>query len=551
MTLLLFALAAVGKDGGGLPVTVTEELKIRYWTLDQRLPSHPDQPVFNYVEEVNRLSVHGQGGGWQVWAQVDEVALGANRYYLDDVLYVERELVDPSTTSWLPRSSWANLEKVALRRDTGWGQIHLGDFYAAFGRGVSLNLNRNVDIDVDTSIQGVKAVAHPGAWDLTAVAGQLNRQQVVLDNPNLGISGDLRHSVVGLRAERFGLGVTNVGAHAVAWQFVDEQGLAEGLAALGGPPDAVIGGLTVEAQGLLGLDWYAEADHFSYPTNTLFGGEASEPGYALYGSAAAYWGSTVWLLEAKDYQNAERVNSTLGRELYEVAVAPTLEYERSTSEDSAAALNSNDLVGARLRVDWSARDGLIPYASLGLFRDEELGGLHFNRTPETIVHGLTGLELIQGHWAVLLNAGVRVDRRDQGEADYGADRQVHGDLDLKFPLGHGYLGNISAGMEHFSWGVNPLQQSDYFEMENAFSIQKGSDVALIAYLDRTTNPLVDTTGNLSDDLYGALELQVKPSSALTAKVFYGAYKAGIRCSGGQCRTLPGFDGARVSLVASF
>jgi NADH-quinone oxidoreductase subunit L len=39
--------------------------------------------------------------------------------------------------------------------------------------------------------------------------------------------------------------------------------------------------------------------------------------------------------------------------------------------------------------------------------------------------------------------------------------------------------------------------------------------------------------------------------ALTIKAFYGAYKSGIRCSGGQCRVLPGFEGARVSLVASF
>ena len=62
---------------------------------------------------------------------------------------------------------------------------------------------------------------------------------------------------------------------------------------------------------------------------------------------------------------------------------------------------------------------------------------------------------------------------------------------------------------------------------------------------------MDSTGNLSDAVYGAAELQVKPMSALTIKAFYGSYKAGIRCSGGQCRLLPGFNGARLSLVGSF
>ena len=62
---------------------------------------------------------------------------------------------------------------------------------------------------------------------------------------------------------------------------------------------------------------------------------------------------------------------------------------------------------------------------------------------------------------------------------------------------------------------------------------------------------MNTTGNLSEATYGGLELQVKPTPALTAKAFYGAQKAGIRCSGGQCRLLPGFEGARFSLVGTF
>ena len=60
-----------------------------------------------------------------------------------------------------------------------------------------------------------------------------------------------------------------------------------------------------------------------------------------------------------------------------------------------------------------------------------------------------------------------------------------------------------------------------------------------------------STGNLGEDLYGAVELQWKPQPATTLKAFYGAYRAGIRCAGGQCRQLPGFNGAKVALTTTF
>ena len=65
------------------------------------------------------------------------------------------------------------------------------------------------------------------------------------------------------------------------------------------------------------------------------------------------------------------------------------------------------------------------------------------------------------------------------------------------------------------------------------------------------NPLLDTTGNLAENLYGAVEVQWQPNSQTDLRLFYGAYKDGIRCSGGQCRQLPGFEGARVSFNGRF
>ena len=92
-------------------------------------------------------------------------------------------------------------------------------------------------------------------------------------------------------------------------------------------------------------------------------------------------------------------------------------------------------------------------------------------------------------------------------------------------------------------------------MNNALVWHQGEKWAFIVYQDFTDNPLIQSVGNLSvldmddegidEDLYGALEVMWHPKPSSTVRAFYGAYKAGIRCAGGQCRSLP-VRGGRVS-----
>lgn len=551
---MTLALAADEPKAEPVGVSLNEDLEIRYWVKPERLLDPPDVPVFNYVEQVHRMNAVVSKGPWSVDAQWDEVALFANQYYLDGVLYPERILVLDGVPNPLPDSwfAYTNLEKMRVKYESKLATVSVGDFYAAFGRGVALNLNRNVDIDIDTSIQGTKVVLRPGAWDITMVAGQLNRQQVFQDNPNTNIQGDYRHAVAGVRAERFGLGPADVGAHAVVYDFVEEIGLGPGFQELGTAPDVVVGGATTALYGVGGIDWYFEGDLFGFGADQPVG-EVSDPsdlGYAAYGSASFYPGALVFLVEGKRYFEAERINAVLTPELYEVAIAPTLEYERAITEDSAAAINSGDVWGTRVRMDWAARPGeLTPYVAVGVTRDLDVGALHFNEVPETIVHPMIGVEWLAGESSAIVNAGHRIDDRDGNDA--GADQQTHADAAIHMPLFAGLHGQINIGAEYYQWGVNPFQQEDYTEIETGWTVLHGSEVGLTWYMDYTTNPLVNSVGNLNEQLYGALELQVKPTSSLTLKLFGGAYKAGIRCSGGQCRTLPGFEGGRFSLVGSF
>jgi hypothetical protein len=314
------------------------------------------------------------------------------------------------------------------------------------------------------------------------------------------------------------------------------------------PLDAVVGGVTAEIFGVLGADLYLEADVFAYRADEWVGEGQSEPdnGRALYGSAAWYIGPATLLVEGKSYRNTEFLNSFSSSQNYEIVTGPTLEYERVITEDSSAAVNSNDIDGVRARVDLFLSIPLSPRVELAVYRDRELGGLHFNQTPETIVHPMIGADYLGPNVQMLANAGYRMDFRD---GDFGVDRLAHLDVTVKFPLGPLH-GEFSTDVQRFRWGRNQQQQEDFSQTATALSLKWHRLTTTISQ-DFSNNPLVISRGNLGENLYGGVELQYALDSASVLKFFYGAYRAGIRCSGGQCRQLPGFEGGRFSYTTSF
>lgn len=538
----------------------SEDLRIRYWHVPEKLENFEDRDILDYVEVVERLDLSGGTQGVGVGARVDAVGLFGNRYILDDTLYHERDLLGPGLESPFP-DAYLGLEKAWVELRSPAVSLTMGDAYVSFGRGMALNLVKNTDIDVDTSLRGLRGAAHLGNWDVTVASGLTNPQQVALENPNVAIEPDVSHAVTGLRIDRYGIGPVNLGAHGVMIQYSRgyEPGGA-GWGTYGQPIDAVVGGGSIEAMGVGGLDLFFEGDYYAYLSEEV----PVDNGHSLYASAAAYPGKASILVEARRSYNAEWINAFATD--YEIASGPTLEYERVITEDSSAAVNSNNITGGRARIDLRLGDPakevtLVPYASVAVFRDEDLSTLHFNEAAETIVHPIVGAQFIRHEFHVLGNAGQRIDIRDaapDGTA-LGADRLTHVDLDISIPLGGNISLELAPALMKFGWGVNPQQQADYTDFSNALAIKVGTPWAFILYTDYSDNPLIRSTGNLEgtlfgeagDSLYGAVEAQWMPTSSMTLKAFYGAYRAGIRCAGGQCRSLPGFEGAKVALTTSF
>ncbi len=524
-----------------------EEFRFRYYTVDDRLPGFEDNPVLDYQEAVQRLQVVGGNSALTLGAQLDAVALFSNAYKLDGVLTYERDLYTDGMMGFHP-NWWFNLEKVWLQGRSGGVDWTVGDSYAAFGRGYALNVVKNTDIDLDTSLRGVNVGLSSGAFELRLVEATTNPQQLRLENPNVSMVPDYAHVVHGVRADYYGR--VHAGLHGTAFQFVEgADPTGDGWAGYGQPVGAGIVGGTLEMSSLGPFDVGFEGDYFAYDPSV-----SDSPGYAGYASLSAYPGMAIVLVEGKISRDTEHVNTFAATHGYELSTGPSLEYERVITEDSSAAVNSNDIKGGRVRVDVNVgKNGAIvtPYLSAAAFRDEDLGGVHFNDTPETIVHGVGGAVVIKGEFHALVNGGYRMDMRDDAPAGNAGDTTAHLDGAVTVPLGHGLSLELAPSILAYHWGNNPIQQADYLDVSNALALKIGAPWAVILYTDYSDNPLINSTGNVTDEVYAAGELQWMPSTATTLKAFYGAYRAGIRCAGGQCRSLPGFDGARVAVTSNF
>ena len=103
-------------------------------------------------------------------------------------------------------------------------------------------------------------------------------------------------------------------------------------------------------------------------------------------------------------------------DIWEWSTPPSLEYERMITEDASAAVNSNDIVGGRVRLDVPIKPNVLtPYISCSTLYDKDLAGLHFNKVPEIVVHPLFGIQYFPSQAIVLTNIGFRRDIRVQSQ----------------------------------------------------------------------------------------------------------------------------------------
>ena len=561
--------------------SATFDTEIRVQRYDPAPLVHSGGSKPRFVEQLSRWVIQGRYGDWTARVQLDQLVFAGLPHVVDGVRkpYIppmqaacpgpaEMCLANPLRSERPGLSGYINPEKVALEYRKGDVELSLGDFYQSVGVGAVMNINRNVDNDVDTSIQGARLKWQPGDWEVTALAGTLNRQQVFQDQLNvLQLDGDRRHTVGLMQVKRYGIGATTLGVHGLLYNYVDPPSTDRSVRGLRGlsasvkqVPDALIAGTTASTS-VAGVEFSGEVSVVSYPESDLHSSifvpalESRSPGVAAYGSSFWFAGRTTWQVEARYLRNVYRLNNPIPVQYgYTVAAPPTLELERAINIDTAAVTGSNALGGGLVRVDVTASDNTTPYVAVGVTRDEDLvNAAQKSPAPETILQLQGGVEVLAGEWGLLVESRARTDIRD---GDYGADKQLYSAVDIKNPVPLGSSMQTALVGQYFVHGQdNSLRTPDpWHEINVSVGYLVTPAVGLTLYYDHTTNPVAGGNGNLREDwpsAYGAAEVFWKPSTDWTVKAFHGGYAAGIRCSGGQCRNVPAFTGSRIAVVGTF
>ena len=525
----------------------------------------------DFLEAINRFNTSIRKGKWSVGAQIDMVA---NAPPADPIEGPVNPLFGDPSPHHLTEDAYLIPEKVFLQYRSRRFQMDLGDCYVNVGKGIALSLVKRPETDEDTSLRGAKLSIATNPVDWTLFGGWANAQNISVMSINRGIelpAGEFIFGTAGtVRPARWmEFGLHGVG---VTYERPDETGertAADRLELVREPVQTGVVGASLRFPSLGPVDWYTEADVFFYG-RTPEGERAVihlddeeydlKRGYAIYSGAQVFGTSAAFLAEFKRYSDHLRGSQLSGVTDNALTASPTLELEEAINPDSQHAVTSNDMTGYRLR--WTV---YVPKTSHNFFvnfanfvDDADVPG----HDREIIFHPYAGTQLFfNGGHHIFFTGGYRGEANIEDDtptgAEFGDDHMVHayfsGALVVK-------ASTLELGTNFRAFHEAKEESPDWMSSETSISWSYKGIVTVSLLMDVTNEraslfgPLA-VPGNLyndddSDDplgVFGAAEISVKPTRFMAVKVFAGANKQGLRCTGGVCRWLPGFNGVRTEL----
>ena len=571
-----------GSPLSGAELTVGE---VFYYKLNLALDADPDDdrlPPFPLHEFVSRTSLDLRVKQFSFGVQFD--LIGATPDCSGDTPAGQSDRFGPHPDCVLgegwnddaPRNVLVRPEKIFLRYRSRNFDLDVGDFYAAFGRGIVLSLVKQPEIDVDTSLLGARTDIRTEYVDFTLLGGLTNPQEVSMELRNLDIDKTEWDVLAGANLQLRPHRQVSVTAHGVGYNLQEV-------------PSFAVGG-TVGLNGLGGaLDLFAEGDAFLYGYEDVDVAVASgEPkaGYAIYASGTTYAGPLTLLLEFKRYKNTRHpdIMTRAGPVVpTQYGKPPTLEYDLAVSDDVQKSIDSEDITGWKASGDlwFLMSDTTISVSFANSFDHDDHPG--YSPQREVSIHPMVGLRqpLRLGEEASLHlegEVGYRHDfpmRSPDGDPDQFLPNVglLHYRADIGLTVGVHAVEIVSTYRRHHytladeaCWlqdGETRCDKDDgYVAWENALSYTLMGKYTIALHLDYTDRiqdqlgPLAGI-GNLAfnDEFVASTyiggELILKPISNLEVYLFWGSQKSGIVCTGGACRTVPAFTGVKSKVSITF
>ncbi|MDP2343901.1 MAG: DUF6029 family protein [Deltaproteobacteria bacterium] len=422
----------------------------------------------------------------------------------------------------LDRRDNFRLERLVLRGPVVDGvTLEVGDSAVQVGRGLALCLKPAATVGLDSALRGVR-LAFDGVVSGQVFGGIVNPQNT--DPLSEKPLDDVDDVVAGVELGALA-GPIVVGVYGVA-VVPEERLLADHVDGSG------TAGITLQAPALLSLfDLGLEIA----VQEQLLGG-VMKPGAAVAVDVTTRLGSSTLLVEGLWLSSfAQRGSRTLQGDRLVLAQPPTLERPDMNvmSTDDARALRGwwqSELSGVVVDVTVMGRQNSPDSPA-------QVDVMHaFSMV--TFALPLTGSRLAIG-------GGARDESAPKGPERTTMQRLVHGDVDVEAPLWTGAVAH----------GNGALQLVDAPALDARFA--RGSGAVVV---DQSLAGLafggglelgVDTQQSQATRRVFAAAIAHVDVDDLVLRFVVGDQRGGLRCSGGVCRQVPAFSGARVEVVARF
>lgn len=454
---------------------------------------------------------------------------------------------------------------VGYRIGAGAGDVELtvGDFYRQLGRGILLSLRKEDEIGVDIALRGGQAAYVGEVFDAAAFAGRTN--PVNLDNVSEDFVGVLVEGleraadrsprlqadpddvVAGAEVKLRELGPMQVAAHGVFLGAAYQQGTS----AVDQHTLGVGASVEVPSLGDIGSLYLEGAWQRHDREDMLASGRtstSSEDGLAAYGLAELFFGDVSVLVEGL-YLDAITMNGSpnavLGRP-FAYNQPPTL--ERIDQE----VLNNRDVLGGRVRVDYTLLDGDMTVYGNGMLRKTDPG----EPAEVTQIHAFGGIDLYYDDGSSRLAASGGWRDEDQtppgGEAsDLKSMTHAEGEWLHAFD---GWALHV-ATLNEFRTLASPTGTDEYIRG----STLAGLEFSRVAWIEGFAEHLSltfefgyddqDESGDARNLFYAGI-VDWTLDGRLRARATVGTQRGGLKCIGGVCRIFPEFAGARLDLITT-
>jgi hypothetical protein len=510
--------------------------------------------------------------------------VSAPTYFRNKVYEAGRELSNRYINWLYPAKLHATWSRPEL-------EVTAGDLYAELGHGLVLSVRKRDELSSDDTVRGARLNARLRVGGvrigLTALGGSLNPLRID--------EGSGRYLAVDDSVTPGFLTLTEAGMpRAVATDFVPDRGNCAAFATCTYAPDRVVAGqltlglerLKLGTQGsflarqaALSNDSVRSADAIgtlsqslelsSADGNASFQIEAATQklghndaerglpaGHAVYASATFALGPLALLIEAKHYRRffplLANVNVANAREYAQLAwsAPPTAE---ASFVDTEFGSSNTCVTGGRARSDVLLARGVSVFGWFGFF--QTFGEVPNDRCEiaaayrNDILDLASGFELRSrdGRARGTVTAGARFDDADAELAPEIRESRVYRELYTRYDAVRPLAGPFTLELQGFHRRRRrPLEGSalPWFEGEHTTGLGVGSAWTFAVGVEYDTNLQ-------PPDAYLNGLVRFRPTPESSVSLFGGQRRSSLRCVGGVCRVVPGFEGMRLDASVRF